>query len=274
MTKTRRLLVFIFLVFAASVHSAPAGSLSYDPESCAVDAEGKLHVRMPGGYEFAFPVDAPIQLGSPVEALQDLPRDASEPEGCPTNPATMTGINLSWSASRYGDESIGALKPTWAVGKLSLKAAARRYVRRPEIDLQLADLEGFERLMQDIERINGFHEVLFPGFEVAYGRPPSYSEVPTDGAAMFRASPGFYDEFDGRAFVGTCSVTVMRGRPKRCSLSYHLACGLHVYYTFWTNRIRLDDLLDADQQIRHFIRVHALVEFPTESSTICGALVE
>lgn len=75
----------LLLGCAAIVVSATAAGVetwSYNPESCAVGADGKLYIRMPGGYEFAFRVDAPMQLGSPVEALQDLQLDASEPEGC------------------------------------------------------------------------------------------------------------------------------------------------------------------------------------------------
>ncbi|MCG8433379.1 MAG: hypothetical protein MJA83_05050, partial [Gammaproteobacteria bacterium] len=94
----------VFAVVSAFLGNAVyAGSLTYDPESCASDPKGKIFVAL-GRIVLSLPSEELTYIGDwPPEKLVTLPSapNPSEPEGCPGNP--VQGHDLAFL---YIDESI------------------------------------------------------------------------------------------------------------------------------------------------------------------------
>ncbi|MEL6196555.1 MAG: hypothetical protein AAFT19_01785 [Pseudomonadota bacterium] len=237
----------------------PAGAqdLSYDTESCRTDPGERLFVRLAAGYEFAFPVDVPTQLTSPVPDETGLPRDLTEPEGCPDNPVMMNGLHLRWDAS-LGDPEIGPLEEGWQVGDFFIRARIGELPNDLLRNPQMRTERGFRQLA--VESVNPRAEVREINDDLLAVRitPKDEDRSWRDGLGYLAARSGAYEEPSGKRYVARCTGAIWPGGRQMCKVSYGLSCDLLVVYKFWTDDVPVKHALNLDRQIRAMLRRHAL----------------
>lgn len=257
MVPARSLLPAALLALGLLGMPAAAQDLSYDTESCRTDPGERLFVRLAAGYEFAFPVDVPTRLASPVPDETGLPRDETEPEGCPDNPATMNGLGLSWDAS-LGDPEIGPLEEGWYVFDFFIRARIGELPDSPRSNPQMRTERGFRRLA--VEGVNPRAEVREINDDLLAVRitPEDEDRSWRDGLGYLAAQPGAYEEPGGRRYVAWCSGAIWPGGRQFCKVSYGLSCDLLVVYKFRTDGVPAKHALNLDRQIRAMLRRHAL----------------
>lgn len=253
----RKLLpVAVLLALAPAVGEVRAEKLTYDPDSCAVDAEGMVYIaldravlRFPAR-ELTYIGDWPSDKNAPVYVAPRPPKP-SEPEGCPGNPIQASSFNFAYRYQAIKDDRRDPRIPMGVPDFLRLIAA------RPDFyGMQKFHEAQFERRCDVAEPEN-----LPNGLVACLVQPADKTSPKAGWSGSYRAQPEIYRTPLGRPFVAACLSGVAKG-TRQCSVSYKFEETINVAYRFSTLRISISDVIALDQDLRAKIAAARVEDYP------------
>ncbi|HMR36559.1 MAG TPA: hypothetical protein PJ999_09815 [Paracoccus sp. (in: a-proteobacteria)] len=249
--------LLLVVVALASLRAAEvsAETISYDPESCTTETDGRVFVRLASGLAFAFPAfdllrlrDGPVDDPGPVA-------DPDEPEGCPLNPIVAHAMVVRYQpvAPRSpGEPADGRWRPellqifSWggpvALQDIALDRFSEFCIKRPEVFQHGRALENVSPVLQECRGLTpGTPDILGPSTMVA--------------------RPGTHIEHEGRRFAVRCDGAFSPGGSRSCDAHYRMRDGLSLMYRFEDGRIPLAHVAEFDLQVRAFIEARRVPEY-------------
>jgi hypothetical protein len=242
------------------VRSAAAEDLTYDPESCAVEANEKVYVTFYGKV-FAFPYEHPMYVGTVPPQFQARvpdPISPNEPRGCPGHPIEGTGFSFAYY---FKGDFGGDVETRRLVAQLDTLQA---FAVRPEFWGRSVE-PLFDRLCERTGIVSGEIE----GFDVCYALPPEGRTEPS--SRILRARPAHYAAPFGRPFIVECHGPIGK-RDLYCDVTYKLYQTINIVYRFSTQNVPLVTVVDLDKAVRHFFESARREDL--SSPTMLGGSVE
>lgn len=228
----------------------------FDVHLCADALPERLHVRLPAGYEFGFEPHSIENLSPSVPYTTGLPRDTSAPKGCRSNPVSMNGLHLYWTATMSSSQAPG-LKPRWRVHNLIIRAQKNEGVEHARFGSQIRRLEEFGKLGILRKQLNADVRMISERLEAIF-LPNTIDELgERDGIICLAATPGSYEEFSNKQYIARCSGALRRGGGKNCRANYLLSCNLNVHCQFLTGIVKEKEAILLDAEMRSFLRKRA-----------------
>jgi hypothetical protein len=238
--------------------SATAGTLSYDPESCATPAEGMVYLafnrivlRIPAN-------ELTLIRDMPSERLAKMPKPpkADEPEGCPDHPIQARGFTFSYLYEAIRENKRDPQLSPYAPNKLKLINVPSDYwALQPS--QEKAFLNRCEKFQEREELLNGLIACLVP---------PSDKSIPRRHWAVYlQAKSEVYSAPFGRPFVISCYP--FGNGSQTCLVTYKLYETLNVSYEItvqhqYSSRfIPLTETIEFDRGLRAKIEAARVKDF-------------
>lgn len=236
----------------ASGPGQTSGTITYDPESCAAETDGRVFVRLMNGQAYAPPAEDLLELTGDPGWPDEPYADPEEPIGCPPHPIATHAMRVAYRpvVPPHPDEPADR---RWSPGLIRLITSLVE--------------DGGPQVVQQMHLNSVQNNCMPAGEDGATPRPvielspmlqecelrsPSEPDRPRWGSYIF-ARPGTHPEHEGRRFVVLCWPHKFPGGPRDCDARYRMPGGLGVRYRFSDRHVPPEHMAAFDLQIRAFI---------------------